>query len=166
MASSENPIAANPDAALLAIEDWKQAWGEVHKLEEDAPGLDDAATKAVRFERKIVRTPALTVEDYQSLAPDVEVRLVELAASHGMSVRSLCRHFRKTFGTTVLAYVSEKRMENARVTLEQKGFTIDQAAYIAGFAHTSNFSSAFQRRYGYRPSKLPASWGRGKGRRG
>jgi hypothetical protein len=67
MASSENLIAANPDAALLAaIEDWKQAWGEVHKLEDDAPGLDDAATKAVRLERKIARMPAMTVEGYHA----------------------------------------------------------------------------------------------------
>lgn len=86
-----------------------------------------------------------------SLAPGTEVRLVELAAHHGMSVRSLCRHFRQTFGMTILGYVAERRMENARIALAAGGVTIHQAAYIAGFAHDSNFSSAFRRRYGYSP---------------
>lgn len=94
-----------------------------------------------------------------SLAPDVEISLVALAAAHGMSVRSLCRHFRMTFGTTVFAYVAQRRMDRARTALERDGFTVDQAAYIAGFAHSSNFSSAFQRRYGYRPGK-GSSWRR------
>jgi hypothetical protein len=61
--SPDNPTAKNPDAALLAaIEDWKKAWSEVHRLDDEAAGLDDAARKAVRLERKIARMPAMTVE--------------------------------------------------------------------------------------------------------
>lgn len=90
-------------------------------------------------------------EMLDNLAPGAEVRLVELAAHHGMSVRSLCRHFRQTFGTTVLAYIAERRNQDARIALAAGGVTINQAAYIAGFAHDSNFSSAFRRRYGYSP---------------
>jgi AraC-like DNA-binding protein len=40
------------------------------------------------------------------------------------------------------------------VHLKRRGFTVDQTAYINGFAHTSSFSSAFRRRYGYRPAVL------------
>lgn len=90
-------------------------------------------------------------EMLDSYPPEVEVRLVELAAHHGMSVRSLCRHFRQTFGQTVLRYVAKRRMEAARIALEGDSLTTDQAAYIAGFAHASNFTSAFRRRYGYSP---------------
>jgi hypothetical protein len=61
------PIARNPDAALLAvIEDWKQAWAEVHRLDDEAPGLEYAATRAVRLERQIARMPAMTVEGYHA----------------------------------------------------------------------------------------------------
>ncbi len=90
-------------------------------------------------------------EMLDTLPPGADVRLVELAAHHGMSVRSLCRHFRQTFGKTILGYVAEQRMENARIGLAADGLTIEQAAYIAGFAHASNFSSAFRRRFGYSP---------------
>lgn len=90
-------------------------------------------------------------EMLDNLSPDVDVRLVELAAHHGMSVRSLCRHFRVTFGTTVAKYIASNRMERARVGLERNHFSIDHAAFTAGFAHTSNFTAAFRRRYGYLP---------------
>ena len=90
-------------------------------------------------------------EMLDSLPPGADVRLVGLAAHHGMSVRSLSRHFRQAFGMTILAYVAERRMENARIALAAGGLSIDQAAYIAGFAHASNFSSAFRKRYGYSP---------------
>jgi hypothetical protein len=65
--SPDDPTATNPDAALLAaIDDWKKAWSEVHRLDDEAPGLDDAATKAVRLQRKIARMPAMTVEGYHA----------------------------------------------------------------------------------------------------
>jgi hypothetical protein len=53
----------NPDAALLAaIDEWKEAWREVRSLDDEAPGLDGAAQKAIRLERKIARMPAMTAE--------------------------------------------------------------------------------------------------------
>jgi len=58
---------ANPDAELLAaIEEWKQAWGEVRQLDDEAPGLDVAARKAIRLERKIARMPAMSMEGYHA----------------------------------------------------------------------------------------------------
>jgi hypothetical protein len=65
MASSDK--SANPDAALLAaIEDWKQAWAEVRRLDDEAAGLEYAATRAVRLERQIARMPAITMEGYHA----------------------------------------------------------------------------------------------------
>ena len=48
-------------------------------------------------------------EMLDSLPPDVEMKLTDLAAFHGMSVRSLSRHFKQMFGSTVLGYVSGRR---------------------------------------------------------
>jgi AraC-like DNA-binding protein len=100
-------------------------------------------------------------EMLDSLAPDVDLRLADLAECHGMSIRSMTRHFRLMFGTTIFAYVAARRMEKASVALED-GVSIDQAAYIAGFAHTTNFSSAFRNRYGHPPGKRPARSPRAK----
>jgi AraC-like DNA-binding protein len=89
-----------------------------------------------------------------SLAPAEGLRLDDLAGQHGMSIRSMTRHFRLTFGTTIIEYVAARRMEKASAALED-GLSIDQAAYIAGFGHTTNFSAAFRRRYGHPPGKRP-----------
>jgi hypothetical protein len=57
----------SPDAALLAaIEEWKEAWGEVRRLDDEAPALDGAAQRAIRLERKIARMPAMSPEGYQA----------------------------------------------------------------------------------------------------
>ena len=57
----------NLDTALLAaIEEWKEAWSEVRRLDDEAPGLDVAAQKAIRLERKIARMPAMSTEGYQA----------------------------------------------------------------------------------------------------
>ena len=135
--------------------------GPLAGLRREAAGLAFFAEAFANAEEVRLR-PASRVETNRirrvkemldSLPPDVDLRLVELAAHHDMSVRSLCRHFRLTFGMTLPGYIAERRMENARAALEREGSTIDQAAYLAGFAHTANFSLAFRRRYGYPPSK-------------
>ena len=64
---TEQNDAANPDAALLAaIDDWRQAWSKVRRLDDEAPGLDVAADKAIRLERKIARMPAMSAEGYHA----------------------------------------------------------------------------------------------------
>lgn len=88
------------------------------------------------------------------LSPAEELRLADLAGHHGMSIRSMTRHFRLVFGTTILEYVAARRMEKASAALED-GLSIDQAAFLAGFGHTTNFSAAFRRRYGHPPGKRP-----------
>jgi hypothetical protein len=64
---AEHNDSANADAALLAaINEWKEAWGEVRSLDDEHPGLDAAAQKAIRLERKIARMPAMTAEGYHA----------------------------------------------------------------------------------------------------
>jgi hypothetical protein len=56
----------SPDAELLAaIDEWKKAWREVRRLDDEDPALDVAAQKAIKLERKIARMPAMTAEGYR-----------------------------------------------------------------------------------------------------
>ena len=115
----------------------------------------DRIDSASRFENaRIMRVKDLL----DSLPPDADVRLFEHANQHDMGARTLCRHFRQTFNTTILEYVAQRRMEAASVALQHEGATIEQAAFIVGFAHASNFSRAFRRRYGYPPSNARSSY--------
>jgi hypothetical protein len=41
MSSSDDPIATDPDAALLAaIDELRKAWGEVRRLDDEDPGFE------------------------------------------------------------------------------------------------------------------------------
>jgi hypothetical protein len=65
MTPSDDAAATDPDTLLVAaIEEWRQAWGEIRRLDEEAPGLDKIATKAVKLERKIARMRAMTAKGY------------------------------------------------------------------------------------------------------
>ena len=81
--------------------------------------------------------------------PSVE----EIAAKIGVSVNTLQRLFHAGHGTTVFHYVRMRKLEQARLALENEGVSIAQAAYIAGYNSSANFSTAFKRRYGFTPKQ-------------
>lgn len=80
--------------------------------------------------------------------------LEKIALSVGMSVSSLQRVFKKNFGQTVVVYVRLHRLGIARKAIEDENVSIGEAAYIAGYKHTSNFSIAFKRTFGISPGAL------------
>ena len=136
--SWDGPLSAlRREAASLAF--LAEAFADLYEVEQRSlPPVDLARMMRVK-------------EKLDGLPPKMPVRIVDIAAQCNMSVRTLSRHFRLAFNSTVLEYVAGQRMDNARLALELDEMSIDQAAYIAGFAHRSNFSSAFRRRFGYTP---------------
>lgn len=76
----------------------------------------------------------------------------QLARGVGMSVSTLQRLFKKVHGVTVMEFVRIRRLELARLSLIAEGLTVGEAAYRAGYSGTANFSTAFQREFGYSPS--------------
>ena len=93
----------------------------------------------------------------EQLAPEDKVTLEAVARDAGMSVSTLCRHFKFAFDTTVISFVAEQRMTAARLALRNNGLTIAQAAHLAGFSSPTNFSTAFKRRYGVTPKEFAAT---------
>jgi len=80
--------------------------------------------------------------------------LEQIAQSVGMSISSLQRVFKKNFGQTVVVYIRLRRLGIARRAIEEEKVSIGEAAYIAGYKHTSNFSIAFKRTFGISPGAL------------
>ncbi len=83
---------------------------------------------------------------------DGDISLPGIAAATGMSVSTLQRVFKTTFGQTVIDYVRAERLEAARTALWRGDLTVGEAAYRAGYKSASNFSTAFRQAYGYPPS--------------
>lgn len=87
---------------------------------------------------------------------DRDLSLNEIARNSGMNSSTLQRTFRAIQGTTVLEYVRGRKLEHAREALERDGVTVSEAAYLAGYASSANFATAFRRRYGVSPKHVRA----------
>ncbi|MBN9044161.1 MAG: helix-turn-helix transcriptional regulator [Rhizobiales bacterium] len=108
---------------------------------EARPGLSIAERRRLLQAEELLRETAGI--------PSVE----EIAAKIGVSVNTLQRLFHAGHGTTVFHYVRMRKLEQARLALENEGVSIAQAAYIAGYNSSANFSTAFKRRYGFTPKQ-------------
>ena len=85
--------------------------------------------------------------------PEKEYSLNELAQLAAMSSSSLRSKFRQAYGLPVFDYLRDCRLALARRYLQQ-GYSVQQAAWMSGYQHATNFSTAFRRRYGIAPSDL------------
>ncbi|MEQ4453838.1 AraC family transcriptional regulator [Kosakonia sp. YIM B13605] len=88
--------------------------------------------------------------------PEKEYTLAALAQLAAMSASSLRVKFRQAYGHSVFDYLRDCRLELARRYLAE-GYSVQQAAWMSGYQHATNFSTAFRRRYGMAPSEIRAS---------
>jgi AraC-like DNA-binding protein len=120
-----------------------------------------ACLHAVVADARLVRDAPRSVALFQQLAASVEEHL----ADHELSAASLARHHflseryvREVFshnGTTVSAFVRERRLERIRhELLDPRNRSTPLAAVAArwGFADASTFSREFTRQHGMNPS--------------
>ncbi len=87
-----------------------------------------------------------------------DVRPPDVAQALGISLRYLHKAFAGS-GTTFSAYVTEQRLERARVALEEPRLrkqTLTEIAHRFGFYDLSHFNRCFSRRYGMLPSTYRA----------
>ena len=83
---------------------------------------------------------------------DQPLTLVKIAKANGMSVSTLQRIFKTTYGVTVMDQLRTSRLDLARKALIVDGLAIQQAAHLAGYSSAANFTTAFRRQFGYAPS--------------
>lgn len=75
-----------------------------------------------------------------------EIGLAEIADAAGLSKEYLCQIFKKHTGSTVLEYLTETRIAEAKVLLlSHPTKTIGEIARLCGFGSSSYFCSVFKR---------------------
>ena len=94
----------------------------------------------------MIRDRILMSEAHQNAAPQ------QLAQELGMSVSTLQRLFKAAYGMSVMSFQRTERLNAVRALLMEGRLTVGEAGYRAGYSTVSNFSSAFQRTFGYPPS--------------
>ncbi|NCD11631.1 MAG: AraC family transcriptional regulator [Epsilonproteobacteria bacterium] len=85
------------------------------------------------------------------LAP---LSLEELCRIAKTNATKLQRNFKHLFHQSLFNYISAHRLEHAKNLLEQGEMDINDVAKTIGYAHQSNFTSAFAKYFGYTPKSV------------
>lgn len=101
-----------------------------------------------------VRTAREKIEKDYSL----EMRLGELAAAGGVSACYLSREFRRCTGKTVMEYLLEVRLSQAKELLRFTDLSVREVAERCGMPNVSHFIESFRKREGATPHAYRKMW--------
>lgn len=82
---------------------------------------------------------------------DPALSVARLAASLGCSADHLSRRFRAERGTTLVAWITDERLELAREMLADPRYNVSEVSWACGFAEPSYFIRVFRARTGFTP---------------
>ncbi|MFZ6642798.1 helix-turn-helix domain-containing protein [Undibacterium sp. TC4M20W] len=91
--------------------------------------------------------------DYIEDQLDTTVNLEELATIANMPLLRFLRSFAHATGTTPHTYITERRLQRARLLILDSNLSIADIAADCGFAHQSHLGSAFKSRLGLSPQQ-------------
>ncbi|CAB5658849.1 Regulatory protein soxS [Delftia tsuruhatensis] len=121
----------------------------IQAVEAGAPAADRRLP--VPGVRQLARLVAL--RDWLATAAADGMDLAAIARHAGMSQAHLQRHFPSVAdGQSLGRFVRARRLERARLALEQGRASVAQAAQIAGYRSTTHFAAAFRAQFGMVPS--------------
>ena len=78
--------------------------------------------------------------------------LNDLAREIGVNEAKLMHTFKQIFGQTIFDFTQNLRMDQAKELLEKTERSITEIAFDVGYDYSSNFTTAFKRRFGITPS--------------
>lgn len=105
--------------------------------------------KSLPNKNDIERIEALRENIQRKPAQDYDAESV--AQKLGMSISKLNRNFRTLYGTSLHAYVQEKRLEYAAHLIKEHNFSVSEAAVKSGYNNMSHFAVAFSKQFGILP---------------
>ncbi|GLQ29578.1 response regulator transcription factor [Litoribrevibacter albus] len=125
--------------------------GCIDQLHQDLNALDEHSDQQSKV---AAGNPSLELKHAIDQLLERHDCLHDIATALNMSERTLQRRFQSCFQQTLSAYVRQRRLEKAKCALAIEGRSIGEAAYIAGYNHSSNFVNAFKKHYGMTPSEF------------
>ncbi|MGS2764340.1 helix-turn-helix domain-containing protein [Sinomicrobium sp. M5D2P9] len=82
------------------------------------------------------------------------LKLEEIAFLCNMSLSTFKRHFINEYKSSPGKWLQEKRLQKAKVLLEQGNLKASDIYWEMGYNNLSNFSTAFKNRFGYSPKDV------------
>ena len=81
------------------------------------------------------------------------ITLANLCFLFGINKTTLCRSFKAIYGTTVLEYIKDMKIREAKNCLQQGKMTITQISDMLGFSSVHYFCRLFKQRTGLSPTE-------------
>lgn len=121
----------------------------LQSLKEDIAHVEGKHLEAPATETDQLKRARRIIDREYADPPSLE----ELAAKLGLSQTRLKSGFRSVFGTTVMQYCLQKRVDAAKLLLSEPHLSISQIADTVGYEDPSAFSRAFRRVAGQSPQE-------------
>ena len=96
--------------------------------------------------------------DIETGYSDPNFSIQGLAERQGMTSAALSQYFKSQTGTTVMDYLTEKRMEKAKELLREGDLTLNEITQKIGYINTSSFIRRFKGLYGLTPRQYVATY--------
>ncbi|WP_051436213.1 helix-turn-helix transcriptional regulator [Marinomonas ushuaiensis] len=103
-----------------------------------------------------IKPESRRVYQFRDLMASDEVLTMSLSGISnqlGMSSATLQRNAHEHLNMSVTQFLRIRRLELAKKALYQDGVSIIDAALLAGYNHSSNFTTAFKRQFGVSPTE-------------
>ncbi|WP_234567730.1 response regulator [Rhodohalobacter sp. 614A] len=71
-----------------------------------------------------------------------------------MSRRKLYNEWKETGAISLNDFIKKVRLEESKILLNEKGFTVQETAMAVGFSNTNYFSTSFKKEFGVTPSEV------------
>lgn len=115
--------------------------------------MPSAAPPTKRADQSKLHAARELLDAYYPASPTI----VELAKLVGLNEFTLKRGFKAQFGTTILGYVTQRRMDDARRFLLEGDKSISEISYWVGYKNPAHFTVAFKHYFGVLPSSIRTS---------
>ena len=165
VSAGDKPMAAAALSALGASDD------EISSCVDAIPLVDE---KMVSSFVKIMTicaeylTLSNAISSQKSTLAERAKKYINKNIEHKLGIADICREldcskstlltsFKRSFGITVNAYITERRLERAVALLSDDKKSINEIAYECGFADQSYFSKVFSKKFGETPSEYRSS---------
>ena len=80
------------------------------------------------------------------------IRIAELAASSGVSERTLARRFRSATGVSISGYLQQRRLDEAQALLRRTNLSVTEVGSAVGLHDPSHFTRTFRQLTGLTPT--------------
>jgi AraC-like DNA-binding protein len=121
---------------------------QVDEQNESIPPTSVQYAKAIAEAIKAKFNPHTPIDEE---TPEKTFRIEDIVSSLGISPGYGLEVFRKVFGLSPRQYLSELKLNEAKVLIQQPDFSLKEISSLLGYSHLSHFSRQFKRWTGMSP---------------